>query len=118
MLILSYKAMKRDLPGTVRTIASFLDLNVGQDVLDLVCEKSSFQYMKGIGQKFGGWNSIPWRTEAAMMRRGDHGASSEILTPARQRAIDDFFVADLARLGSDLPYAQFADIAGDEAAAS
>jgi hypothetical protein len=111
VLVLSYKAMKRDLPATVRKIAEFLDVRVGDDVLKQVVERSSFQYMKSIGNKFGGWSSIPWKSEAPMMRKGVEGSSSELLTPERQREMDEFFMAELKRLGSDLSYEEFCDVA-------
>jgi hypothetical protein len=110
VLVLSYKSMKRDLPATVRKIADFLDIRVGDDVLKRVVERSSFQYMKGIGNKFAGWNSIPWKSEAPMMRKGVEGSSAELLTPERQREMDEFFIAELKRLGSDLSYEEFCDV--------
>ncbi len=116
MLVVSFKAMKRDLPGTIRKIAEFLDVRVGEDVLDLVAKKSSFGYMKTIGGKFAGWNPIPWRTEAAMMRKGSQGGSAELLTPDRQREMDEYFMAELKRLGSDLPYEEFCDLAAGKLA--
>ncbi len=120
VLVLSFKAMKNDLPGTLRTIADFLDVRVGDDVLKQVSEKSSFQYMKSIGEKFGGWSSIPWKSEAPMMRKGVQGSSSELLTLERQREMDEFFMAELKRLGCDLPYEDFCDVsagASDKVAA-
>ena len=39
-----------------------------------------------------------------MMRRGQSGASSELLTPEQQRRIDDHCRAELKRLGCDFPY--------------
>jgi hypothetical protein len=111
VLVLSYKAMKRDLAGTVRTIADFLDVRLSDAALKRVVERSSFQYMKGIGSKFAGWNVIPWKSEAAMMRKGAHGGSSELLTPEQQQEMDAYFMSELKRLGSDLPYAEFCDLA-------
>jgi len=37
-------------------------------------------------------------------RGGTSGSSSDLLTPAQQKQIDDFCRADLKRLGSDFPY--------------
>jgi hypothetical protein len=34
-----------------------------------------------------------------------------MLTPARQRELDAHCIAELKRLGSDLPYEEFADLA-------
>ena len=40
-----------------------------------------------------------------MVRRGQTGQSEEALSQAQQVAIDQFCLAELERLGSDLPYA-------------
>ena len=48
VLIASFKEMKRDLPGTVKNVARFLGIVVGEDVVDEVCRLSSFEYMKAV----------------------------------------------------------------------
>jgi len=109
VLIASFKAMKRDLRGTVVTVAKFLGIDTSDALVDEVCRLSSFQYMKGIDEKFRVGKMIPWRPEGAMIRRGQQGGSAELLSPARQRQIDEHFTAELKRLGSDFPYEQFCD---------
>jgi hypothetical protein len=47
VLIVSFKSMKRDLKGTVRKVAQFLDIQASESLIDLVREKSSFEYRKG-----------------------------------------------------------------------
>ena len=110
-MIVSFKSMKQNLRGTVLQVADFLDIHVSGEAIDLVCEKSSFEYMKGIDEKFGMWRMIPWKAEGAMIRKGAQGGSSELLSPERQREIDAYFMAELKRLGSDFPYEQFCDVA-------
>lgn len=110
VLVLSFKEMKRDLPGVVRRIADFLDVRASEEVLGRVCEKSSFEYMKSIDHKFEVWNVIPWHRKTGMMRKGVQGGSSELLSRAQQREIDQYFMAELKRLGSDFPYAEFCDV--------
>jgi hypothetical protein len=63
--------------------------------------------MKSIDHKFSMGKLIPWREPGAMMRKGAQGASSELLTPERQREVDAFCMAELKRLGCDLPYEEF-----------
>jgi len=111
VLVMSYKSMKRDLEGTVRQVARFLDVCVPDEVIRAVCEKASFSYMKGIDHKFGTGKMIPWRSASAMMRKGQQGGSGELLTPAQQREMDAHCIAELKRLGSDLPYEEFCDLA-------
>ena len=109
VMILSFKSMKRDLRGTVRKVAQFLGAEASESVIDLVCEKSSFQYMKGIDHKFRMGKLIPWRAEGAMMRKGAQGGSSELLSRERQWEMDAYFRAELKRLGSDFRYEEFCD---------
>jgi hypothetical protein len=111
VLILSFKAMKRDLRAAVLKVADFLDIHVGDDVIAEVCRRSTFDYMKQIDHKFRIGKVIPWLPEGAMIRKGVQGGSSELLTPSRQREVDAYFMAELQRLGSDFPYQEFCDIA-------
>ena len=53
VLVVSFASMKRDLEGTVRRVAGFLDIHVPNEVIRAVCEKASFDYMKRIDHKFG-----------------------------------------------------------------
>ena len=114
VLIVPFKSMKQDLRGTVRKVAAFMDVHASGDVLDRVCEKASFDYMKRIDDKFRAWEMIPWiSTAAPMMRKGQKAASSELLTPAQQRKLDEHFMAELRRLGSDFPYEEFCDLSSE-----
>ncbi len=116
VLVLSYKSMKRDLEGTVRRVASFLDIHVSDDVIQEVCRKSSFAYMKSIDQKFAPGKMSLWGKATPMMRKGQQGASSELLTPAQQRAIDEHCISVMRKLAPDFPYEEFADVAAPSAA--
>lgn len=111
VLIVSFKSMKRDLKGAVRKVAQFLDIAAPEALIDLVAEKSSFEYMKGIDHKFRMGKIIPWLPEGAMIRKGAQGGSSELLSRDRQKEMDAHFMAELKRLGSDFPYEEFCDIA-------
>jgi hypothetical protein len=109
VLIVSFKSMKRDLKGTVRNVAQFLEIQSPETLVDLVREKSTFEYMKAIDHKFRIGKMIPWHPEGAMMRKGKQGGSSELLSRERQREMDAYFRAELTRLGSDFPYEEFCD---------
>ena len=111
VLVLSFKAMKQDLRSAVEAVAGFLGIAALDGLVDDVCRLSSFEYMKGIDQKFHMGKLIPWQEPGAMIRKGKQGGSSELLTPARQREIDAHCQAELRALGSDFPYADFCDIA-------
>jgi hypothetical protein len=54
---------------------------------------------------------IPWAdTAAPMMRKGEKGSSSDLLSVDQQRRLDEHFLAELRRLGSDFPYAEFCQV--------
>ena len=111
VLVAPFKTMKRDLNGTVRKVAGLLDMHVTDDVIERVTEKSSFDYMKQIDEKFKMWNMVPWIEPGPMIRKGKQGGSSELLSLEQQRQVDEYFIAELKRLGSDFPYDEFCDAA-------
>ena len=55
-----------------------------------------------------GGPKVPW------CGAGMQGGSSELLSPERQRKVDAYFIAELKRLGSDFPYAEFCDVAKEK----
>jgi hypothetical protein len=111
VLIVSFKSMKKDLRGTVRKVADFMGVRGGDDMIERVYRKSTFDYMKQIDDKFRAWDMIPWTSTAApMMRKGSKADSSELLTPEQQRRIDEHFISELRRLDSDFPYDEFCEI--------
>jgi Sulfotransferase domain len=109
--IFSFKSMKRDLRGAVCQVADFLGVRTTESMIQEVCEQSSFEYMKRNDDKFCMWNLIPWQSRVPMVRKGSQGGSSELLSKEQQRQIDAYFMSELKRLGSDLPYEEFADLA-------
>ncbi len=115
VLVVSFKSMKRDLRGTVRRVAELMNMHVTDEVIDRVCEKASFEYMKQIDEKFRVWKMVPWGHEVTMVRRGAQGGSSELLSRAQQCQVDDYFMTELKRLGSDFPYEEFCDVASESA---
>jgi hypothetical protein len=104
VLIVSFKALKRDLAGTVRRVATFLDVRATDQVIRAVCSKSCFEYMKRAENKFAVWNMIPWRSAPHLIRKGPHGGPAELLDFERQVAMDAHFARELKRLGCDLDY--------------
>jgi hypothetical protein len=104
VLFLTYEQMRADLPGTVGKIASSMGVALTPDERAAVVEQSTFAYMKTIEHKFAG-PSTPWTSsKGSMLRRGERGASGELISAADQRRIDEYWRAELERLGSDFPY--------------
>jgi hypothetical protein len=104
VLVVSFASMKRDLEATVRRVAEFLEIRVSDEVIREVCRKSSFDYMKSIDERFAPYRGAPWRSKTFMMRSGEQGTSSALLSPQQQHEMDAVFIAELQKLGSDLPY--------------
>lgn len=111
VLVLSFKSMKCDLKGTVRRVAEFLDVRVADDVLESVCVQAGFAHMKAMDSKFSVWKMTPWSAHGTMVRKGAQGGSSELLSADQQRHLDQYFMRELKRLGCDLPYDEFCDLA-------
>ena len=107
VLFLTYEEMKKDLPGAVCKIASLLKIPLSDDEIAQVVRQSSFEHMKTIEHKFETGMIVPWaKPQGAMIRRGQHKSSGELLTPELQNKIDDHCRAELKRLGCDFPYDQ------------
>jgi hypothetical protein len=109
ILFLTYAEMKADLTGTVRRIASLMDVELSDTVLALVVEKSSFPYMKRLDQKFMPVAPFPFDRlmgKPSMIRKGEAGGTSELLTAEKQKLIDDYMQSELRRYQCDFPYAE------------
>jgi hypothetical protein len=105
VLLLTFKEMKDDLPEAVRRIADFMGVTLTPDEFERVCHRSTFEYMRSIDHKFRPARTTPFTSgRGTMMRRGQHGASCELLSRVQQQRIDDHFTAELKKLGSDFPY--------------
>jgi len=107
VLFLTYEELKKDHAGAVRKIAAFMHVDLTVDELASVVQQSSFAAMKAAGAKFEPGRVAPWSADRAMMRRGNSGGSSELLTPEQQQRIDDHCRRELVRLGCDFPYDAF-----------
>jgi hypothetical protein len=104
VLFLTYEGMRKDLPGTVDKIAAHMGVALTPEERAAVVEQSTFAHMKTIEHKFDP-EGPPWASgKGAMLRQGERGKSSELISAADQRRIDDHWRAELAKLGSDFPY--------------
>jgi hypothetical protein len=106
VLFLTYEQMRADLPGAVDKIAKLMGVELTAAERAAVIEQCTFAHMKKIGAKFDPAGP-PWaRSKGSMIRRGERGKSNELLSSADQGRIDDYWRAELGRLGSDFPYDQ------------
>jgi hypothetical protein len=106
VLFLTYEQMRADLPAAVDKIANLMGVDLTADERAAVIEQCTFEHMKKIGANFDPAGP-PWASsQGAMIRRGERGKSGELLSSADQTRIDDYWRAQLAKLGSDFPYAE------------
>ncbi len=105
VLFLTYPEMKQKGEAIVEELAAFMGVELTEEETALVIEQSSFSHMRAINYKFFPNRLTPWSNpNGKMMRKGEAGNSSELLTLAQQQKIDDHCRAELAKLGSDFPY--------------
>lgn len=109
VLVLSYSKLKHDPETGIREVAKTLEVDLSEEQLAKVVEKSSFNYMKKINRKFApsDTSSLPWAKGFTMIREGKTGNSSELISPEQQRLIDEHFMQELKDLHSDFPYDDF-----------
>jgi len=104
VLFLTYESLKRDLPAGVRKIAQFMRVELTAAELAAVVQASCWEGMKRAQDKFDPGKVLPWSGSHYFLRRGQSGASSELLTAAMQSRIDEACRAELTSLGCDFPY--------------
>ena len=104
VLFLTYESMRADLGAAVDAIATCMGVDLTAAERAAVIERSSFAYMKKIERKFEA-SGPPWASaKGSMLRRGESGASAELITREQQGRIDDYWRAELERMGCDFPY--------------
>ena len=104
VLFLTYEQMRADLPAAVDKIAALMGVGLTAEERAAVIAQSTFEHMKKVGSKFDA-TGLPWASSrGAMLRRGERGKSGELISAADQRRIDDYWRAELRKLGSDFPY--------------
>jgi hypothetical protein len=108
VLFVTYESMKADLPAAVDAIARLMSVTLSEQERTAVLQQSSFSHMKSSESRFDPKHAIfPWsQTQGTMLRRGETGSASELLSPTDRDRIDDHFKAELRALNSDLPYDQ------------
>ncbi len=107
VLVLTFDSLRRDLPGAVDRVAALMGVALTPDERAEVITRSGFAWMKRHDLAFAPpIQPLPGRAPPVMVRRGRAGGSSDLFTPEDHARLDDFFAAELRRLGSDFPYAR------------
>ncbi len=81
--LVHFNDMKRDLEGSIRSIAKFLDIAVDDKTLAKIVEHSSFDYMKAHAEKVAPLGGAMWEGGAkTFIHKGTNGRWKDTLTPA------------------------------------
>jgi hypothetical protein len=110
VFLTTFSQMKADSEATIQQIAHLMKVNLTKAQMAEVQRKSRFDFMKAIDHKFvvpigtlfGGDDS-----NVQLVRKGNAGASDEMLNEVQKKQIDNFMQGELERLGSDFPYVEF-----------
>ncbi|MEM7117228.1 MAG: sulfotransferase domain-containing protein, partial [Chloroflexota bacterium] len=105
VLFMTYESMKADAGQAIEKVAEVMGVELTAVQLTNIQHLSSFAHMKSIEEKFYPPIVSPlYQPGGTMIRKGQTGTASELLSPAQQQRIDDYCRAGLQALGSDFPY--------------
>ncbi|XP_035683560.1 sulfotransferase family cytosolic 1B member 1-like isoform X3 [Branchiostoma floridae] len=97
-LFLKYEDMKKDLPGSVQTIATFLDITLDGAAIAAIAEESTFDRMK---QDF---SRSQWPTKRIIPRKGIAGDWKNMLSPDESKAFDSWCERKLCGTGLNFEF--------------
>lgn len=103
VLWVTFREMKADLAGAQRRVEAFLEVQLDEQTRAEVLRMASFQHMKAHTDAFGSVGPI-LRGRAPDMVRAGRVSSGELYRADQLARVDAWCRAELARLGSDLPY--------------
>ena len=96
-MLIHFSDMKSDLPGSICRIADFLGIPVDQDVLPVIVEHCSFDYMKAHAERMAPRGGGMWNGGAkTFINKGTNGRWRDTLTA---KEIADYDTKAVAELG-------------------
>ncbi len=109
VFVRTFSQFKQHHRDYVTQIAAMLGVELDDDELAAVLERSSFAHMREHKQKFAPPRSrfAPAAHQPDMIRRGKARESRETMTDEQQRRFDNMFRTELSRVESDFPYDTF-----------
>ena len=99
VMLLHFAELRRDLPGSIRRIAAFLEIPIDEDVFPRIVEHCSFDWMKANPER-----SVPFGGDfleggaRTFLNRGTNGRWKDVLTPGDIAAYE---AAARRELGAD-----------------
>ena len=104
VLLLKYEDMKTDLPGAISQIASFLGINLSDQVISKIADLSSFEKMKRDDTvNFSSDKNYNREGESTFIRKGIVGDWRNILTATQSTQMDALYTERL--VGTSLKFA-------------
>ncbi len=81
VMLIHFNDLKADMPGEMRRIAKFLDIDVAQETWPAIIEHCSFDYMKSHADKVAPLGGAPWKGGAkTFINKGSNGRWRDALT--------------------------------------
>ena len=94
--LLHFSEMKADLPGSIRSIAKFLDIAIDEKTFPGIVEHCTFDYMKAHAEKSAPLGGAVWEGGAGtFINKGINGRWKETLTADETRAYEARALAEL-----------------------
>lgn len=112
VLVLTFGDLKRDPEGSIAQVAELMGVDLTEDEMAAVLERSSLSYMKAHKAEFEpiGVSIVTADRQPEMIRRGVSGGSDEMLSREQQAEVDRRIMAALERVGSDFPYRELFEV--------
>jgi aryl sulfotransferase len=94
--LMHFNDLKRDLPGSIREIARFLDIRIDEQKFPDILTHCSFDYMKSNAEIVAPLGGVIWVGGAqTFIHRGTNGRWRDTLTPAEVKAYEQRAVKEL-----------------------
>ena len=99
--LVHFNDLKRDLSGTIRSIATFLDIPVDEPTLAKIVEHCGFDYMKSHATQMAPLGGQLWNGGGeTFINKGTNGRWRDTLSPADIKAYEDRAAAELGPAGA------------------
>ncbi|THD74507.1 MAG: sulfotransferase domain-containing protein [Phenylobacterium sp.] len=94
--LVHFARLKADLPGQVREIAAFLDIDMPETKWPTVIEHCSFDFMKAPAELYAPLGGFPWENGGdTFIHKGVNGRWRDVLTPEESGAYEQMAVEKL-----------------------
>jgi len=81
LMLVHFSALKADMPGEIRRIASFLDIPIDEDMWEVILEHCSFDYMRANAEASVPLGGAAWEGGAkTFIHKGTNGRWLDVLT--------------------------------------